>query len=148
MNYKCSLRVAQGNGIPTTLTLTPQNGLSGTVSLSLQDAPAGVSVSPPSLTVRGSDPVNQTLTIATTGATPVGTHNLSLVGTAGSLSRKVALELVVMKLTWLGTIGATDLLLMGSRQKAVWWWATPETAATRDAPSAGPRAPGCRTWSP
>jgi len=94
-----SLTVQQGGSGTTTLTLTPQNGFTGTVSLSLaagQDqVPQGLSLSPGSVQVTGSNPVNQTLTLSATAATPTGTYRLKVRGTLGDLTREANLTLTV-----------------------------------------------------
>ena len=90
-----SASVNPGQSASTTLTITPQNGFSGTVNLSLQSPPTGVTVSPASVTLAGSSPQNFTLSFATTGATPVQVHNLTLVASQGSLSKTASFALTV-----------------------------------------------------
>jgi hypothetical protein len=94
-----SLTVQQGDSGQTTLTLTPQNGFTGTVSLSLaagQDpVPQGLSLSPQSVQVSGANPVNQPLTVSASSSTPTGTHRLKVRGTSGSLVKEVDLTLIV-----------------------------------------------------
>jgi alpha-tubulin suppressor-like RCC1 family protein len=87
--------VVQNNAISATLTLTPQNGFSGTVNLSLQSPPAGVSVSPASITVSGAAAQDFTVTFNTTTATPTGPSTLTLVATQGSLSKTASFDLTV-----------------------------------------------------
>ncbi len=87
--------VNPGQPASTTLTITPQNGFSGTVNLSLQSPPEGVSLSLSSVTVTGSGAQDFTLQIQTTGATPTGTHTLTLVATQGGLSKTASFELTV-----------------------------------------------------
>ncbi|WP_051909112.1 COG1470 family protein [Thermus scotoductus] len=94
-----SLTVQQGSNGQTTLTVTPQNGFTGTVSLSLvagQDGvPQGLSLSPQSVQVTGSSPVNQTLTLSASASTPTGTYRLRVRGTSGSLTQEAALTVTV-----------------------------------------------------
>lgn len=90
-----SATVNPGQSASTTLTITPQNGFSGTVNLSLQSPPEGVSLSPSSLDVTGSGAQNFTLEIQTTGATPVQTHNLTLQASQGNFSASASFELSV-----------------------------------------------------
>ncbi|BCZ90222.1 M66 family metalloprotease [Thermus thermophilus] len=90
-----SLSVQQGGQGQTTLTLTPQNGFTGTVSLSLVGAPSGVSLSPTSVQVTGADPVNQTLTLTVAASVNSGTYALKVRGTSGSLSKEADLALTV-----------------------------------------------------
>nr|WP_277621382.1 endo alpha-1,4 polygalactosaminidase [Thermus arciformis] len=90
-----SLSVQQGGQGQTTLTLTPQGGFTGTVDLSLVGAPEGVSLSPTSLQVTGTEPVSQALTLTVASAVPPGTYALEVRGTSGSLTREADLTLTV-----------------------------------------------------
>jgi hypothetical protein len=93
-----SLAVQQGASGTTQLTLTPQNGFTGTVSLALvagQDQePQGLTLSPDTVQV-GTSPVNESLTLSAQPTTPTGTYNLRMRGTAGSLTREADLTLTV-----------------------------------------------------
>ena len=91
-----SASVNQGQSASTTLSITPQNGFSGTVALSLQNPPAGVSVSPTSVNVTGQGSQNFTISFTTTSATPTGTHTLTLVASQGSLSKTTSFTLTVI----------------------------------------------------
>ena len=77
-----SLTVQQGASGTTQLTITPQNGFTGTVNLSLvagQDqVPQGLTLSPGSVQVSGTSPVNQPLTLSAQPATPTGTYRLKV----------------------------------------------------------------------
>ncbi|MFX5768973.1 hypothetical protein ABTD97_20305, partial [Acinetobacter baumannii] len=88
-----------GGSGQTTLTVTSQNGFTGTVSLSLvagQDpVPQGLSLSPTSVQVTGSSPVSQALTISASSSTPTGTYRLKVRGTSGSLTQEAALTVTV-----------------------------------------------------
>jgi hypothetical protein len=95
-----SLTVQQGNSGTTQLTLTPQNGFTGNVSLTLerQDgtaAPDGITLSPASVAVSGSNPVTQTLTLNVGAGVAPNTYNLRVKGTAGSLTKTANLSLTV-----------------------------------------------------
>jgi hypothetical protein len=94
-----SLTVQQGANGQTTLTVTPQNGFTGTVSLSLvagQDqVPQGLTLSPGSVQVSGSGPVNQPLTLSAQPTTPTGTYRLKVRATSGSLTREADLTVAV-----------------------------------------------------
>jgi hypothetical protein len=103
-----SLTVQQGQSGQTTLTLTPQNGFTGTVTLVLEDqngnpAPSGITLSPTSVTVSGSSPVNQALTLSVGGSVATGTYNLRVKATSGSLVKTANLTLTVTAppgITW------------------------------------------------
>ncbi len=94
-----SLSVQQGSSAQTTLTLTPQNGFTGTVGLSLVDGNGnpvpGITLSPQSVTVSGSGPVTQALTVSVAPGVSPGTYNLQVRGTSGSLTRGAGLSLTV-----------------------------------------------------
>jgi hypothetical protein len=90
-----SLTVQQGSSGTTQLTLTPQHGFTGTVSLSLQNAPAGVDLSPTSVNVTASNPGPYPLTISVDSGVTEDTYNLTLQATGGSLSKSADLTLTV-----------------------------------------------------
>jgi len=94
-----TLSVAQGSSAATTLTVTPQNGFNGTVNLALvagQDrVPQGLTLSPGSVQVSGTSPVNQSLTLSAQFTTPRGTYRLKVRATSGSLTREADLTVVV-----------------------------------------------------
>jgi Viral BACON domain len=73
----------------STLTVTPQNGFTGTIALSASGLPSGVTLSPTSVT--GSGPL--TLTASSTATT--GTFPITLTGTSGSLSHTASFNLTL-----------------------------------------------------
>jgi len=89
-----SLTVQQGASGTTQLTITPQNGFTGTVSLALvagQDqVPQGLTLSPDTVQVGTSS-----LTLSAQPTTPTGTYRLKVRGTSGSLTREADLTLTV-----------------------------------------------------
>nr|WP_279232422.1 M66 family metalloprotease [Thermus neutrinimicus] len=94
-----SLSVAQGQSQTTTLTLTPKNGFTGTVALTLENqngnAPSGITLSPTSLSVTGTSPVTQALTVAVAQSVQPGTYALRVKATSGSLTKTANLSLTV-----------------------------------------------------
>jgi len=94
-----SLTVQQGSNSQTTLTVTPQNGFTGRVNLALvagQDrVPRGLTLSPRSVRVSGTSPVNQSLTLSAKPATPTGTYRLKVRATSRRLTREADLTLTV-----------------------------------------------------
>jgi hypothetical protein len=88
-----SLTVQQGSSGTTQLTVTPQGGFTGTVSLSLVGAPSGVTLSATSVSVTGSSPV--TLTVSVGSGVAPGTYNLQVRATSGSLTKTAGLSLTV-----------------------------------------------------
>lgn len=105
-----SLTLQQGGNGIVQLTLTPRNGFTGTVSLALVNAPAGVTLSPGSLDITRPEPVTQSLTLATASSTPTGTHALKVRATGGGISREADLTLTVTQ----ATAGDFTMTLEGS----------------------------------
>lgn len=90
-----SLTVEQGGMGSTTLTLTPKNGFTGQVALSLVNAPRGVSLSPTSLSVTGANPVTQALTLTVAGTVPAGTYSLKVRAASEGTTQEENLSLTV-----------------------------------------------------
>jgi uncharacterized membrane protein len=90
-----SLTVQQGQSGTTQLTITPQGGFAGTVSLSLLNAPSGVTLSPTSVNVPGPGPVTQTLTLSVASGVPTGSYGLQLIAISGSFVKTANLSLTV-----------------------------------------------------
>lgn len=77
-------------------TLTPENGFTGNVTLSLLDAPPGVSLQSQS-TVTLSGPFSGSLTLAVGGSVAPRTYTLRLRAESGTLSQEKAFALVVQE---------------------------------------------------
>jgi len=94
-----SLVVQRGGSGITQLTITPQNGFSGTVSLSLVDGSGnpvpGIALFPTSVGVTGSGPVTQDLTVGVDSSVTAGTYRLQVKATRGGLVRTAPLDLTV-----------------------------------------------------
>jgi hypothetical protein len=90
-----SLSAQRGSNGTTQLTITPQNGFTGTVNLSLVGAPSGVTLSPTSVSVAGSGPVTRNLTVSVGSGVATGTYNLQVRATSGSLTKTAGLSLTV-----------------------------------------------------
>ena len=94
-----SLTIQQGASGTTQLTLTPQNGFTGQVTLSLEDqngnTPSGITLSPSSVTVSGTNPVTQPLTLSVAGNVPPGQYALRVRATGGGLTRRADLNVQV-----------------------------------------------------
>jgi uncharacterized membrane protein len=90
-----SLRVQQGGSGTTRLTITPQNGFTGTVNLELVGAPSGVTLAPTSVNVTGSSPLAQTLTVNVGSGVAPGTYSLQVRATSGSLTKTANPSLTV-----------------------------------------------------
>jgi len=94
-----SLTVNQGESGTTTLTLTPQNGFSGTVSLSAVNPPDGITVrfNPSSLNVPGQ--TRSTVTVEVGTSVRPGTYTLTLKAASDSIQRTATLTLTVSQVT-------------------------------------------------
>ena len=88
-----SQSVKRGSTASYTVTVTPLNGFSGSVQLSLTGAPSGASVTfAPNPTTSSA-----TLTITTSRNTRLGNYSLTVQGVSGSLSHTAAASLKVTK---------------------------------------------------
>lgn len=77
-----SLLVYQNQSANATLSVTPQNGFSGTLNLLVKDGAGNVvpwlRLSPSSISVGSTGTQTFTLTLSASGSAPLGTHNLQL----------------------------------------------------------------------
>ena len=92
------LDLLQWDTAKVNLTVTPKNGFTGTVELSLEGAPAGVSISPTQVQVSGSDPVTAVVTFSAAEDAAAGSAAVRLHGAAGQLSAEVQISLNVRAL--------------------------------------------------
>src|SRR5271169_470819 len=83
--------VGQGGSVTTTITVTGQNGFSGSVTLSASGLPVGVTASfnPPSTTS------TSVLTLAAAGTATTGTTAVTVIGTSGGLAPTTPVNLTV-----------------------------------------------------
>jgi subtilase family serine protease len=86
-----TLTISQGTNGTSTLTVSPQNGFTGSVSLAASGLPSGVtaSFSPASTTS------TSTLTLTASSTATVGTATVTVTGTSGTLSHSTTLSLTV-----------------------------------------------------
>ena len=86
-----SLSLARGSHVPSTITVTPQNGFTGSVSLSDSGLPHGVTASfnPTSTTS------TSTLTLSAGGKATTGTFSIVIQGTSSSLTHTTTISLTV-----------------------------------------------------
>ncbi len=86
-----SLTVLQGANGASTITIAPQNGFNGTVTLAASGLPAGVTATFSAATA----PQPGTLTLAASASATLGTAAITITGTSGSLSTTTTLSLTV-----------------------------------------------------
>src|SRR5713101_1696311 len=84
--------LTQGSNGTSTITVTPQNGFTGSVALSVSGLPSGVTASSFNPASTASTSV-LTLTASSTAAT--GTHSVMITGTSGMLTHTATLTLTV-----------------------------------------------------
>jgi len=86
-----SLTLIQGASGTSTITVTPQGGFSGSVSLSASGLPSGVTAVFNPTSTNGTS----TLTLSASSTAPVGTANVTITGNSGSLMNTVVISLAV-----------------------------------------------------
>jgi hypothetical protein len=94
-----SQSVAPGASANYTVTVSPLNGFATNVNFSASGLPAGATAgfSPPSITNSGAS----TMTISTTGSTPIGSYTINVLGTNQSLAHSNTVTFVVSSFTLL-----------------------------------------------
>ena len=100
-----SVGVAQGASAGTSVTVTPANGFTGSVTLSASGLPSGVTAA------FGTNPTtgSSTLTFTASATAATGTRTVTITGTSGSLSHTATLALTVSAASG-GGGGATQAL--------------------------------------
>jgi endoglucanase len=98
-----TLSVAQGASGSSTITVSPVNGFTGTVSLAASGLPAGVTASFNPASTTGAS----TLTFAASSTAAAGAANVTITGASGSLSHTVTVALTI-------TSNQTDFSLSAS----------------------------------
>lgn len=89
-----ALSVAAGASATTSVTVTPRNGFSSTVSLSASGAPSGISVSFSPTSIAGGSG-SSTLSVSTSSSLAAGTYPLTIQATGGGLTRSASLSVAV-----------------------------------------------------
>jgi len=96
-----SIGIPQGKSGTINLTLTPQNGLTGTVNLYIIDTGGnvvpGLSLSPASIKVNSSLKITQPLTISASASVPQGNYSLIVQATKDNLYKEVVLSVTVIQ---------------------------------------------------
>ena len=86
-----SLSIAQGASGTSTITVTPQNGFSGSVNLSATGLPSGVTASFNPTSTTGTS----TLTLTASSAAGTGTFTVTITGSSGTLMNTTPVSLTV-----------------------------------------------------
>jgi hypothetical protein len=89
-----SRTIAAGAQTTYAVSVSPINGFTGDVDLSVTGLPAGASAAFAPATISGGSG-SSTLTVTTTAATPAGSSQLTVAGVSGSMTRTAAMTLVV-----------------------------------------------------
>jgi hypothetical protein len=89
-----SQTVAVGASTTYTVTVSPQGGFTGTVSLSVSGLPSGATGTFNPTSISGGSG-SSTLTVATASTTPTGSYTLTITGNNGSLTHSATVTLVV-----------------------------------------------------
>jgi uncharacterized membrane protein len=86
-----SLELGQGGSGSSTVTVVPQYGFTGAVSLSVSGLPSGVTASFSPISTTGSS----TLTVTASSTATLGTTTLTITGTSGNLTATATLALTI-----------------------------------------------------
>jgi hypothetical protein len=86
-----SLSLRRANKVTSTITVTPQNGFTGSVSLSASGLPSGVTASFNPNSTKGTS----TLTLSANSTASKGTFSVHITGTSGSLTHNTTISLNV-----------------------------------------------------
>jgi len=105
-----TLSIGQGGSASSVIGITPINLFTGAVALSASGLPAGVTAS---FTPVSTATNTSTLTLTATGTATVGTANVTITGTSGTLSHSTTIALTVTPATT-GTGGVTITPVVGS----------------------------------
>jgi hypothetical protein len=87
-----AMNVVQGGSGTSTITITPQNGFSGSVTFAASGLPSGVSASFAPNPAQG----GSVLTIATNGTAGAGSFAVTVTGTSGSLTATTTVSVTVV----------------------------------------------------
>jgi hypothetical protein len=102
-----SQSVVAGASVNYTVSVSPQNGFTGTVSLSASGLPSGATDSFSPASISGGSG-SSTLEVFTSASTPTGTYTLTITGTNGTLTHTATVALTVnassggSPSTWMG----------------------------------------------
>jgi fibronectin type 3 domain-containing protein len=125
-----SQTVTVGSGTTYTVTVSPLNGYTGNVSLSVTGLPSGTGSTFSPATVTGGSG-SSTLTVTTSSSTPTGSNSLQFSGTDGTLTNNASATLVVNAATSTVTVTANNqTMAQGSPLPAFTFTASPNITFT------------------
>jgi subtilase family serine protease len=92
-----SFTIDDGGSVNTTLTITSVGGFSGSVDLSVNEFPSGVSATASAnpVRVRSNSSATVTITWSASRRAPTGTTTIELIGTSGSLENEIPVAITV-----------------------------------------------------
>jgi hypothetical protein len=108
-----SQSIVAGNSTSYTASVSPINGFTGSVTLSLSGLPSGASGSFSPNPVNGGSG-NSTLTVSTSTSTPPGTYTLTITGTGPSTTHTATVTLVVEGFTLTVSPTTSSVVVGGS----------------------------------
>ncbi len=113
--FPTTVQVTIGQSANALLAVTPVNGFTGVVNLSVTGLPAGVTISPTQVVV-GTSAVSQQISISVASTVAAGTTNGQLVATSGSLTHaaNIALTTSVTAAKFTLSAGTTPVALVQS----------------------------------
>src|SRR6267143_5314265 len=93
-----SLTMGQSSSRTSTITLSSENGFTGTVNLGASVSPMGPSASlmPTMVTVSPGSPATSTLTVSTGATTSGGTYAVTVNGASGSITNMTTVSVIVI----------------------------------------------------
>ena len=100
-----NLSIAQGNQATSTIAITPENGFSGTVSLSASGLPSGVTAAFNPNPATGTS----TMTLTASGTATTGSGTVTVTGTSGSVTQTTTVALTVAQAFTLGPASGTPI---------------------------------------
>src|SRR5213078_28829 len=93
-----SLTILQGSSSASTISLSSEQGFTGTINLGASVSPTGptASLMPTSVTVSAGSPAMSTLTVFTGASTPSGTYTVTVNGASGSTTNTTTVSVTVI----------------------------------------------------
>jgi PKD repeat protein len=90
-------QIQRGASTTYTISVTPTNGFTGQVTLSVSGQPTGTTTSFSPNPLNASAPASSTLSIGTSSTTPRGNHSLTITATSGTITHTAAAQLQIKR---------------------------------------------------